>query len=29
MLFMPPRHEKTELAGRRFPAYAFGRNPNL
>lgn len=29
MLTMPPRHGKSELATRRFPAYAFGRNPNL
>ncbi len=29
MLFMPPRHGKSELVSRRFPAYAFGRNPNL
>lgn len=26
---MPPQHGKSELASRRFPAYAFGRNPNL
>ena len=25
----PPRHGKTELISRRFPAYAFGRNPDL
>jgi predicted phage terminase large subunit-like protein len=29
MLFMPPRHGKSELVSRRFPAYAFGRNPEL
>lgn len=29
MLTMPPRHGKTELASRRFPAYAFGRNPDI
>lgn len=26
---MPPRNGKTELASRRLPAYAFGRNPDL
>ena len=29
MIFTPPRHGKTELIGRRFPAYAFGRNPDV
>ena len=29
MIAMPPRHGKSELATRRFPAYAFGRNPDL
>lgn len=29
MVFMPPRHGKSELASRRFPAYALGKNPNL
>ena len=29
MIFAPPRHGKTELVSRRFPAYAFGRNPDL
>lgn len=29
MLFMPPRHGKSELGSRRFPAYALGKNPNL
>lgn len=29
MVFMPPRHGKSELVSRRFPAYLFGRNPNL
>ena len=29
MITMPPRHGKSELATRRFPAYAFGRNPDL
>lgn len=29
MITMPPRHGKSELATRRFPAYAFGRYPNL
>jgi len=27
MIFMPPRHGKSELASRRFPAYFVGRNP--
>lgn len=27
MIFTPPRHTKSELASRRFPAYAMGRNP--
>ena len=27
MIFMPPRHGKSELATKRFPAYALGRNP--
>lgn len=29
MITMPPRHGKSELATRRFPAYAFGRYPDL
>lgn len=29
MLTMPPRHGKSEIASRRFPAYAFGRYPDL
>ena len=29
MLFAPPRHGKTELVSRRFPAYALGRAPDL
>ncbi len=29
MLFAPPRHGKSELASRRFPAYALGRHPDL
>ena len=29
MLCMPPRHGKSELASRRFPAYALGRYPDL
>ncbi len=29
MITMPPRHGKSELATRRFPAYALGRYPNL
>lgn len=28
MLFMPPRHGKSELGSRRLPAYIFGRNPD-
>ena len=27
MIFAPPRHTKSELASRRFPAYYLGRNP--
>ncbi len=27
-IFMPPRHGKSELASRRFPAWYLGRNPN-
>lgn len=27
MIFMPPRHGKSELSSRRFPAYFLGRNP--
>ena len=27
MVLMPPRHGKSELASRRFPAYAMGRDP--
>lgn len=29
MFTLPPRHGKTELVSRRFPAYAFGRYPDL
>lgn len=29
MLTMPPRHGKTQIASRFFPAYALGRNPDL
>lgn len=29
MLTMPPRHGKSEIASRRFPAYALGRYPDL
>ncbi len=29
MIFAPPRHGKSEKFSRRFPAYAFGRNPDL
>lgn len=28
MIFMPPRHGKSELASRRFPAYFLGNNPD-
>ena len=28
MVFMPPRHTKSELVSRRFPAWVLGRNPN-
>lgn len=28
MIFMPPRHGKSELASRRFPAWFVGRNPH-
>jgi len=28
MVFMPPRHGKSELVSRRLPAYMLGRNPN-
>jgi len=28
MVFMPPRHGKSELVSRRLPAYIFGKNPN-
>jgi predicted phage terminase large subunit-like protein len=28
MIFMPPRHGKSELASRRFPAWYVGRNPD-
>lgn len=27
MIFMPPRHGKSELASKRFPAWCLGRNP--
>lgn len=29
MLFAPPRHGKSEIVSRRFPAFALGRNPDL
>jgi len=29
MVFMPPRHGKSELVSRRLPAYLLGRNPDL
>lgn len=29
MLFAPPRHGKSEIVSRRFPAYAFGKHPKL
>src|SRR5438874_1272850 len=28
MIFTPPRHGKSELVSRRFPAYVLGRNPD-
>ncbi len=28
MVFMPPRHGKSELVSRRFPAFMLGRNPD-
>lgn len=28
MIFMPPRHGKSELASRKFPAWYLGRNPS-
>ena len=29
MLFVPPQHGKSEIISRLFPAYCFGKNPNL
>ena len=29
MLMVPPRHGKSEIASKHFPAWAFARNPNL
>ena len=29
MVFMPPRHGKSELVSRYFPAWAFGNHPNV
>lgn len=29
MVFMPPRHGKSEIVSRRYPAYVLGRNPNI
>jgi hypothetical protein len=29
MIFVPPQHGKSELTSRLFPAYAFGKNPDL
>jgi predicted phage terminase large subunit-like protein len=29
MVFMPPRHGKSELVSRRLPAYVLGRNPDV
>lgn len=29
MIFAPPRHGKSELASRQFPAWALGKNPDL
>lgn len=28
MVFMPPRHGKSEIVSRKFPAYALGKDPN-
>ena len=28
MVFMPPRHGKSELVSRKFPAFLLGRNPD-
>ena len=28
MIFMPPRHGKSELASRRLPAFLLGNNPD-
>ncbi len=28
MVFMPPRHSKTEMVSRRLPTYALGKNPD-
>ncbi|MCM1079712.1 MAG: terminase family protein [Bacteroidales bacterium] len=29
MVFVPPQHGKSEIVSRNFPAWAFGRNPDL
>ena len=29
MVFMPPQHGKSEIISRNFPAFAFGKNPDL
>jgi len=29
MLFVPPQHGKSELASRQFPAWAFGKDPDI
>ena len=29
MVFMPPQHGKSEIISRNFPAWAFGKDPNL
>jgi len=29
MIFAPPRHGKSQIVSRHFPAYAFGRNPDI
>ena len=29
MIFVPPQHGKSEIVSRRFPAWAFGRDPSL
>ena len=29
MVFMPPQHGKSEIISRNFPAWAFGKDPDL